>query len=235
MSDHAFTLGDARLHARPSGALWWPALRLLAVGDLHLGRAQRGALFGGAPLPPYESAETLDRLAAEIAALDPAHVVSLGDGFDDRAAAERLDAPARARLASLAAGRRWTWIAGNHDPGPLSLPGDWRAELRPAPGGPVLRHIAEPGETGPELSAHWHPKARIGPGRRRCFLLGPGPGGPRLILPAFGAFTGGLDISAAPLRALMPEGLALLCCEAIRPAPLVALRAGSGRSRRRSA
>ncbi|MGG7566723.1 ligase-associated DNA damage response endonuclease PdeM [Rhodovulum sp. DZ06] len=221
MTDHAFTLGDALLHARPSGALWWPALRLLAVGDLHLGRAQRGALWGGAALPPYEARETLDRLAAEVEALRPAVVVSLGDGFDDAAAAARLEDEALARLSTLAAGRDWVWIAGNHDPGPAALPGAWVAELRPSPGGPVFRHIAEADEDDPEVSAHWHPKARIGGARRRCFLLD----GRRLVLPAFGAFTGGLDVGSEPLTALMPEGLALLCGDAVRPAPLSGLRA----------
>lgn len=235
MTGHAFRFGETPCHARPSGALWLPEARLLTVSDLHLGRAQRGALHGGAPLPPWEAQETLDRLAAEIEALDPAHVIALGDSFDDDSACARLDPAAASRLQSLCAGRRWTWIAGNHDPAPLALPGALLAEWR-LPGGPVFRHIAEPNETAPEVCGHYHPKARLGPGpSRRCFVLAPA----RLILPAFGAFAGGLSVEAPPLVALAPEGLALLCRPAdaagparILPAPLAALRGGAGMKRR---
>ncbi len=102
--------------ARPSGALWLPGARALIVSDLHLGKAERLARRGGPFLPPYEVAETLARLEAEIAALNPRHVACLGDSFDDPAAARRLDPADWRRLAALAAGRRWTWISGNHDP-----------------------------------------------------------------------------------------------------------------------
>lgn len=234
MTGHAFSFGGVPLRALPSGALLAPDTRTLLVSDLHFGRAQRGALHGGAPLPPYEAAETLDRLEAEIARHAPAHVIALGDSFDDAGAPARLDPAAAARLHALCAARAWTWIAGNHDPAPHGLPGRTCAETRLGP--LILRHIADPVETGPELSGHWHPKARLGRGpARRCFLRT----GTRLILPAFGAYTGGLDISAAPLRALAPEGEALLCRPdtpetpgAVLAVPLPGLRAGRpGRER----
>ena len=133
MSGQPITLAGARLVARASGALWWPAERLLAVADLHLCRSERLARRGGALLPPYETAATLDRLAAEVAALAPTRVVALGDSFDDCAAGAAIAAADAARLTALIAGRDWTWIAGNHDPAPLALPGSHRAELAPRP------------------------------------------------------------------------------------------------------
>ena len=120
MVEQPVTLAGARLAARASGALWWPDERLLCVADLHLGKSERLARRGGALLPPYETAETLDRLAAEIAALAPARVVCLGDSFDDSAAGAALAPDQAARLYALAAGREWIWIAGNHDPAPGS-------------------------------------------------------------------------------------------------------------------
>ena len=123
MTTQAIELAGARLEARASGALWWQAERLLCVADLHLGRSERLARRGGTLLPPYETAETLDRLAAEIAALAPARVVCLGDSFDDGAAAPALAAADAAVLAALIAGRDWIWVAGNHDPLPLALAG----------------------------------------------------------------------------------------------------------------
>ena len=197
------------LVARPSGALWAPALGALLVADLHLGRSERTARRGGALLPPYETAETLTRLEAEVAAVDPRVVVSLGDSFDDDAAAAALGAEAGARLARLAAGRRWVWIAGNHDPAPRGLPGETAATLRL--GGLTLRHIGAPGAGPGEVSGHLHPKATLAlRGRRivrRCFLADRA----RIVLPAFGAYAGGLDACDPAFDALFPgPALALL-------------------------
>jgi DNA ligase-associated metallophosphoesterase len=223
--DHAFDLAGARLSARPSGALWWPERGLLTVSDLHLGKAERLARRGGALLPPYDTAETLNRLAGEIAALDPATVLCLGDSFDDLAAGEALPPAEADRLHALMAGRRWIWAEGNHDPGPVALSGAHAADWRDGP--LVFRHEAAaeapaPGEA--EVSGHLHPKARLPAGGRRiarpCFVLGEN----RLILPAFGCYTGGLDVGAAPLRRLAPEGVALLTGRRVVPAPLTRLR-----------
>ncbi len=196
-------LAGARLALSPSGVLWWPAARLMAVGDLHLGKAERAARTGAALLPPYETAETLARLEAEVTRLAPRTVLLLGDSFDDMAAAEGQGEEVVERLMRLAAGRRWIWIAGNHDPGPLALPGSHRAEWREGP--LVFRHVAAPDALGfpGEVSAHYHPKARLclrgQPIARACFLSDR----ERLILPAFGTYTGGLDIRDAAFDGLV--------------------------------
>lgn len=222
---YRFALAGAALVARPSGALWRPARRALIVADLHLGKSERLARRGGPLLPPYETAQTLDRLAAEIAALDPAEVICLGDSFDDRAAAAGLDPAARARLEAMAAGRRWTWVEGNHDPGPNGLTAPGMAQAAELRAGPLIfRHIAA-AEAAPgtgEVSGHYHPKGRLpgGGGARPCFVLT----GARLILPAFGHYTGGLCARDPALRALAPDGLALLIGARVIPAPLSALR-----------
>lgn len=226
MDGHAFTLAGERLLALPSGALWWPARRLLAVADLHLGKAGRLARAGGPLLPPFEGRETLARLAAAIDAAAPAEVVCLGDSFDDLAAADALPADEGATLARLMAGRRWVWITGNHDPGPLALGGSHTGDLRA--GALTFRHIATPGAEG-EVSGHYHPKVRV-----------PGTGGParpaflidaaRAILPAFGAYTGGMHADRPPLATLMrpgavavltgPRALAFPLAPHPRPAPV---------------
>lgn len=221
---HPFTLFGERLVARPSGALWWPERGWLTVSDLHLGKSERIARRGGALLPPYETAETLARLAAEIEAVRPAAVICLGDSFDDLEAGEGLADDAAERLAALGAGRRWIWIAGNHDPAPLGLPGEHVATLTAGP--LVFRHEAGALADGRgEVSGHFHPKARLAAGGRMvsrpCFVVGGG----RVILPAFGAYTGGLDARAAPLARLAPEGVALLTGRRVVAAPLAALAA----------
>lgn len=201
-------LSGAKLTPLPSGVLWWAAERLLAVGDLHLGKAERVARLGGTLLPPYETIHTLNRLEAEVAETAPSVIVLLGDSFDDMAAASDLAADVVERLGRLAAGRRLVWIAGNHDPGPVELPGSHLASYRHGP--LVFRHIAEADGEG-EISAHYHPKARLfirgSRIARPCFLAD----AQRVILPAFGTYTGGLDISAPVLDALMgPDAVAYL-------------------------
>lgn len=221
---HAFDFAGHRVEARPSGALFWPERRWLIVADLHLGKSERMARRGGSLLPPYEVLATLDRLDAEIAATDPAAVVSLGDGFDDDAAVRALPDMLCDRLRGMAWGRRWIWVSGNHDPSPVCprLPGETVAEL--AGDGLVLRHQAG---AGPDVSGHFHPCLRLAGDRRRCFLAGRD----HLILPAFGAYTGGLPIDAPALAALVPHGLAIACGARALPVPVgTALR--PGRSRR---
>lgn len=199
-----FDLGPARLAALPTGALYWPAENLLCVSDLHLGKSERMARRGGALLPPYETRATLEKLDADLARTGARAVICLGDSFDDLEAAGALDEDTLLWLSRLMAGRDWTWITGNHDPGPLSLGGTHRAEVHRA--GLVFRHIG--GGMGAEVSGHFHPKASLpGRGARPCFLLG----NDRLILPAYGHYTGGLQAEAALFDPLVgPRALAIL-------------------------
>lgn len=199
MTGHAFTLAGERMVALPSGALHWPAGGVLAVADLHLGKSLRMARRGGQLLPPYETAATLARLDAAIETMRPARVICLGDSFDDSEAGAELDEAHRLWLARLMAGREWLWVAGNHDPVPSALGGTHLAEVRK--GTLTFRHIAAPGAVA-EVSAHFHPKARLGGRSRPCFLVDAA----RVILPAFGAYTGGLPCDHPALAALMGPG-----------------------------
>ena len=203
MTHHAFTLGPARLHALPSGALFWPDQALLIVSDLHFGKSERLARRGGSLLPPYENRATLQRLDLDIEATNARHILCLGDSFDDLTAADYLPDDDLLWLTRLMAGRDWTWIAGNHDAGPVQLGGTYRVEAQI--GGLAFRHIATTGIL--EISGHYHPKARL-PGRTApCFLIDRA----RVIMPAYGAYTGGLWCDHPDLMAVMhPTALAIL-------------------------
>jgi DNA ligase-associated metallophosphoesterase len=201
---HALFFHGETLHLMPSGGLSWPARKTLTVSDLHLGKSERLARRGGTLLPPYETQATLEKLDRDLDATGAETVICLGDSFDDLAAADRLDEACRLWLVRLMAGRDWTWITGNHDPGPIEIGGTHRAELRLPPF--TFRHIAEPQETA-EISGHYHPKARLAGQSRPCFLADAN----RLILPAYGAYTGGLRAHDAALTALMArDALAIL-------------------------
>jgi uncharacterized protein len=203
MNGYGLTLAGAALTALPSGALWWGEHRVLVVSDLHLGKSERMARRGGPLLPPYEVSETLGRLDADIGLTGARTVICLGDSFDDLAASQLPDATA-SWILRMMAGRRWIWIAGNHDPAPVYTGGEHRAEL--ALGPLVFRHIAIPDARG-EVSGHYHPKARAAGQARRCFLSDVA----RLILPAYGTYTGGLLSHDAALSDLMgPRAVAIL-------------------------
>ena len=207
---HVFTFRGEVLHALPSGGLHWPARRMLIVSDLHLGKSERSARRGGAMLPPYEGLETLGRLSDDIARTAARTVICLGDSFDDLAAADAIDTETQDRLVPLMAGRRWIWIEGNHDPGPVALGGTHMAQLSD---GPLrFRHVAGHVPDGAaqddmagEVSGHFHPKARLttrrGAVTRRCFLVDEN----RLILPAYGTYTGGLSCTDPVLACLMGD------------------------------
>ena len=201
MNGHAFSLAGADLVAMPTGALWWAAEATLVVADLHFAKASRAARRSGAMLPPYETQDTLARLARDMAATRPRRVICLGDSFDDGEGCGELDAADADTLARLQEGREWLWIEGNHDRAASPPGGTAAVELfhRPL----TFRHIAATAARG-ELSGHYHPKARLGArgGRvaRPCFLYDAA----RVILPAYGTYTGGLDWTAPALRRLFP-------------------------------
>jgi DNA ligase-associated metallophosphoesterase len=212
MNQHAplaFRPSPAALHVEvagtwvallPSGALWIEGARTLVCADLHLEKgsayAQRGQL-----LPPYDTRETLRRLAQDAAALQPERIVLLGDTLHDGEARDRIDGDDAATLVAIARGLTLIWIVGNHDPdGPGPLPGETAETLTALT--LTLRHDPQPGHRPGEVAGHLHPCARVVGAsrsvRRRCFVTD----GLRLILPAYGAYAGGLSIRDAAFSGL---------------------------------
>ncbi len=186
------------------GALHLPELDLLVVSDLHLEKgsshARRGRL-----IPPYDTAATLARLASVVDDYAPRTIVSLGDSFHDGEGAARLPEPFRDSLIGMMKGRDWFWVAGNHDPdAPDDLPGETVQEL--AVGGLVFRHEPSKGHAEGEVAGHLHPCARIVQRsrsvRRRCFVSD----GARLVMPAFGAFTGSLNVLDRAYKGMFRNG-----------------------------
>lgn len=186
-----FSFGSHDLIALPQGALFWPRRNALLVADLHLEKASWFAR-AGQMLPPYDSLATLSDLTALVAATGATEIWCLGDSFHDVAGCDRLPDAARAALRQLTAQTHWTWITGNHDRTYVDRCGGEVAD-EAVVDGLVLRHEADPGEARSELSGHFHPKLRLRVrGKlvsRRCFVATAA----KLILPAFGALTGGLD------------------------------------------
>jgi uncharacterized protein len=192
-TDYVVAIADIPLVADPDGALYWPEQGLLAVADLHL---EKGSSFAarGQLLPPYDTAATLARLARLIARYAPRCVVALGDSFHDGGGPARLSDADLENLRALQRGRDWIWLSGNHDPEPAAdIGGVFQALL--VVGALTLRHLPT-GSPG-EIAGHLHPVARIVQrGRavsRRCFAADAA----RLVMPAFGAYTGGLNVRAA--------------------------------------
>ena len=188
-----FSFAGQTFAATPQGALHWPAREALLVADLHLEKASWFARFGQF-LPPYDSHATLAALAQEVERTGVTRLYCLGDSFHDRFGCDRLPVAARELLMSLTARLDWHWIVGNHDPGFADHCGGTIVEEVEVEG-IVLRHEALASETRPEMSGHFHPKLRLTVrGRqvsRRCFVMSSS----KLIFPAFGSLTGGLDAS----------------------------------------
>jgi uncharacterized protein len=196
----AFEVAGVEALLRPSGALWLADERMLVVADLHL---EKGSAYAarGQMLPPYDTRETLARLTAEVGRLRPRTIILLGDTLHDRTAEERLDAEDARALGALAAVADLVWIVGNHDAdGPKGLPGQSAASLCIA--GLTLAHEPAAEPRWGEVAGHLHPcakvKSRGEATRRRCFVSD----GERLVMPAFGAFAGGLNIRDAAFASL---------------------------------
>jgi uncharacterized protein len=197
---------DERLMLDPAGAAFWPAKRVLIIADLHFGKstslAARGVL-----LPPYDTRATLERLNRLVRLYRPKKVIALGDSFHDRNAAGRLSQDDRTRIEAMAREAQFIWITGNHDAAPTGMPGLSVAQYREGPF--TFRHQALPvlGPREIEISGHFHPKASIEARAKRvsrpCFVTD----ATRLILPAFGAYTGGLDVHDPAISRLFARGL----------------------------
>ncbi|QMU57881.1 MAG: ligase-associated DNA damage response endonuclease PdeM [Boseongicola sp.] len=199
----------------PSGALLWANVDLLAVSDLHLGKSERIARRSGSLLPPYEITETLTRLAKDIQHCKPRTILCLGDSFDDTHSATALSDSHRDTLNILQAGRNWLWVEGNHDPGPLDIGGTYLAEHKQGP--LTFRHMAKTPSDHGEISGHYHPKARVKGTSRPCFLVDQ----TRLMMPAYGCYTGGLNWTTPDLRQLFAsKATAYLTGRKVLPVPV---------------
>jgi uncharacterized protein len=194
-----FSFGGQMFELAGEAALFWPARRALLVADLHLEKASSYAMAGQF-LPPYDSRATLQELAGLARKHNAATIYCLGDNFHDDGGEERLEPEAACLLRDLTARYDWRWIVGNHDPG---IGANWGGAVHEeiVVDGIVLRHEAEPADRQPEISGHFHPKfrqqVRGRPVSRRCFVRSPH----KLILPAFGALTGGLDADDSAISA----------------------------------
>jgi DNA ligase-associated metallophosphoesterase len=196
-------IAGTRLLLDPLGALYWPDRGLLAVADLHLEKGSAAASQGRL-VPPWDTRVTLDRLASLLRRYRPRVLVALGDSFHDAGGASRMLRADAERLAAIATSVRTIWVMGNHDPAPpQGLPGETVAAHEDGP--LVFRHIATDHARG-EICGHHHPKAVI-PARaaqvtRPCFVTDAA----RVMLPAFGAYTGGLDVRDPAIGRLFPRG-----------------------------
>ncbi len=188
----------------PMGGLFWPETGLLAVSDLHLEKGSSQARKGSL-LPPWDTHATLDRLTLLLRHWKPRIVVALGDSFHDPEAASRLPKGELARLNAMTDAHRFTWVLGNHDPHPPNgVGGQFVEEFVTHP--IMFRHQAEPRAEVAEIVGHHHPKASVpargGSVSRPCFVLD----SKRLMMPAFGAYTGGLDVRDSAIAKLFPRG-----------------------------
>ncbi len=207
LEEHAASIGLAvggeKLTCDWSGCLWWEDERTLIVSDLHLEKGSSLACRGRL-IPPYDTGATLARLARTVNRYGPRRIISLGDSFHDQEAADRLPLRFAESLKAMMAGREWIWISGNHDPAPPADLGGMSAR-EVLIGKLTFRHEPQPGSPDGEIAGHLHPSGKIRRRdksvRRPCFATD----GSRLIMPSFGAFTGGLNIRHEAFRGLFIE------------------------------
>jgi DNA ligase-associated metallophosphoesterase len=198
---------DERLMLDPAGAAYWPAQRTLIVSDLHLEKGSAAARHGSL-LPPFDTKATLEKLQRLIRFYRPEKIVALGDSFHDAGGAGRMGIADRTKLNAMAAATHFIWITGNHDEAASGVAGESTAEFQAGPF--IFRHQAESRKLSreTEISGHYHPKASVETRAQRisrpCFVS---DGTARLMLPAFGAFTGGLDVRDPAIARLFPRGL----------------------------
>lgn len=196
-----FSFADREMALVEPRALFWPAENALLVADLHL---EKGSFFArhGQMLPPYDSRETLERLALALRETGARRVYCLGDSFHDRDGVARLEPHAAGMLAALTRATDWLWIAGNHDClSAAQAGGEVCDEIEVS--GIRLRHEARPGEAAPEISGHFHPRLTVTARGRRIARPCVVSSGQRMILPAFGALTGGMDAASREIVAAL--------------------------------
>jgi hypothetical protein len=201
-----------------SNAIYWPRENALLVADMHL---EKGSWYArhGQMLPPYDSRETLERIADSVKATGARRLITLGDNFHDDAGTNRLDPYAAGMLEAMTRALDWVWITGNHDEQMHRAFGATLVDEMEL-NGIVLRHEAKPGETRAELSGHFHPKLRVRVRNRHiarpCAVVSrTANAGDRMILPAFGAYTGGMDAGAPEILAALQPANAI---DAVLPA-----------------
>ncbi|KST61539.1 phosphoesterase [Methylobacterium sp. GXS13] len=198
-------LGGETLMLDLCGGVWLPEHRTLIVSDLHLEKGSSYAVRTGQFLPPYDTRETLACLHEAVTRHDPARVVALGDSFHDARGPERMEPGDRAMVAALQEGRDWVWIAGNHDAAVSEGVGGRYADALTL-GGLILRHEPSAEPVSGEIAGHLHPCGKVAMRaravRRRCFVTD----GSRLVMPAFGAYAGGLNVRDRAIEGLFPNG-----------------------------
>jgi hypothetical protein len=217
-----FKLGDALVAALPEGALWVAESKTLIVSDIHFEKGSSYALRGQM-LPPYDTHAALMKLTDLMLRLQPDIVVSLGDSFHDGGGPARMDARDRDLLKLLMSRCDWIWVEGNHDGrAPETLGGAVREVLHI--GALVLRHEPTLNAAPGEIAGHLHPCAKVsGRGRsvrRRCFATD----GSRLVMPAFGAYTGGLNVCDDAYAPIFADGVTALVLGKDRVLPVASDR-----------
>jgi len=202
MNYFKFSISENELLALPSGALWWPDQSVLCVSDLHFGKSNRLARKGQSWIPPYENQDTLLRLEKDLDATNTKKIICLGDSFDDNEASRSLPTDEVLWITKMQTHREWIWISGNHDPSPKNLGGTFLESLEIEKLN--FQHIASSKKRF-EISGHYHPKIRVRVKHqsftRRCFLVDD----KRVIMPAYGTYTGGLYCNRDPLRSIMNQ------------------------------
>ena len=213
-----FFIAENELVAMPSGALWWPAQSILCVSDLHFGKSNRLARKGHSWMPPYENQDTLLRLEKDLDTTNTKKIICLGDSFDDNEASRSLPPDEVLWITRMQAGKEWVWISGNHDPSPKNLGGSFLQSLKIEKLN--FQHIAN-AEKCCEISGHYHPKIKVKlQGQsftKHCFLVDEN----RVIMPAYGTYTGGLYCNSEPLRSIMQKkAIALMTGKKVYPIPV---------------
>ena len=206
MSNRTIDFAGRKMILHPSGSIFWPDQATLIVGDLHFEKAS-WYHSSGQFLPPFDSSETLKKLETVMSEFLPKRLILLGDVFHDNYAWHRMVQTDKERLTKLLKRTETIYVNGNHDP-KATLPSQFSGLIYTV-AGVTFRHVMDANEKGPEISAHFHPvaivKYRGARIRRACFVCKKN----RILLPAFGALTGGLNVNDPALNTFRDIGTQL--------------------------